>query len=627
MVTDVLDKAGVKYASFDDIKANPTVKNVQDCLAAFNAAKPDVIIAIGGGSVIDTAKAVSIIVENPDFSDVVECENVFEFLFNAYTQLAAADAVSLSVEYETESLYFAIDGQVQFEHCNAEDPAEVTLNLAFDATILEGGKESPTGSHYIRLVIVREKLYIGYSMVGFEGGNPLNVSMNVSDLIAAGKTVLPILGPILGIGEDVYYYNFVISILDGYVKTINSSVFGVMDAEEWCDLILGIIGEYAPDGIARTASQETSIEVDLSGVRLHIVGNGLDVEVGALKDAEPVTAPSDADSYIDASTIAQLLQDVLNAYEFAQPGQGYYLSGTAKLSFLGKEATVGVDIRVGFDEANDVYLFIRLHMDPVSLIIPIIESETTTEIILKNGNLYMIRERADRQGEKSEQTIAYRFKEKSWIGTYYYQELIETTVRDVREVRVASLSEAFKDTASILDNVFFMLNLSDSVRSLVGTPESGSGSGDSGKDVGDMVGGYTYTKNEDGSGCYGLTIDLGVIANNSAFEDVEIDIYRDAGGMLTHLTVNTKLVSVFNVTVELNFVSPGADSLALEFYAAVEEAVESTGVQVPETGYAQTEIVENMQVTRALKDTSYWLSDPYGKGSYNEWMIDEFLAS
>ena len=173
----------------------------------------------------------------------------------------------------------------------------------------------------------------------------------------------------------------------------------------------------------------------------------------------------------------------------------------------------------------------------------------------------------------------------------------------------------------------YMLNLSDSVRSLVGTPESGSGSGNSGKDVGDMVGGYTYTKNEDGSGCYGLTLDLGVIANNSAFEDVEIDIYRDAGGMLTHLTVNTKLVSVFNVTVELNFVSPGADSLALEFYAAVEEAVESTGVQVPETGYAQTEIVENMQVTRALKDTSYWLSDPYGKGSYNEWMIDEFLAS
>ncbi|MBQ4385062.1 MAG: lactaldehyde reductase [Kiritimatiellae bacterium] len=75
-VTDLLDKANVAYAVYSDIKANPTIDNVKNGVKAFRKAKADSIIAIGGGSSMDTAKAVGIIVANPKFADVRSLEGV-----------------------------------------------------------------------------------------------------------------------------------------------------------------------------------------------------------------------------------------------------------------------------------------------------------------------------------------------------------------------------------------------------------------------------------------------------------------------------------------------------------------------------------------------------------------------
>lgn len=75
-VTDILDKAKIAYAVYSDIKPNPTIKNVKDGVKAFKAAKADSIIAIGGGSAMDTAKAVGIIIANPKFADVRSLEGV-----------------------------------------------------------------------------------------------------------------------------------------------------------------------------------------------------------------------------------------------------------------------------------------------------------------------------------------------------------------------------------------------------------------------------------------------------------------------------------------------------------------------------------------------------------------------
>ena len=73
-VTDVLEKEGLEYEIYSDIKANPTIQNVQHGVEAFKKSGADYIIAIGGGSSMDTAKAIGIIIANPEFEDVRSLE-------------------------------------------------------------------------------------------------------------------------------------------------------------------------------------------------------------------------------------------------------------------------------------------------------------------------------------------------------------------------------------------------------------------------------------------------------------------------------------------------------------------------------------------------------------------------
>ena len=75
-VTDLLDKEGLPYEIYSDIKANPTIENVQNGVAAFKKSGADYIIAIGGGSSMDTSKAIGIIIANPEFEDVRSLEGL-----------------------------------------------------------------------------------------------------------------------------------------------------------------------------------------------------------------------------------------------------------------------------------------------------------------------------------------------------------------------------------------------------------------------------------------------------------------------------------------------------------------------------------------------------------------------
>ena len=75
-VTDVLDAAKLEYEIYSNIKPNPTIENVQTGVAAFKASGADYFIAIGGGSSMDTAKAIGVIINNPDFEDVRSLEGV-----------------------------------------------------------------------------------------------------------------------------------------------------------------------------------------------------------------------------------------------------------------------------------------------------------------------------------------------------------------------------------------------------------------------------------------------------------------------------------------------------------------------------------------------------------------------
>lgn len=102
-VTDVLDNAGLAYTLYSEIKPNPTIENVQSGVAAFKAAEADYLIAIGGGSSMDTAKAIGIIIANPEFADVVSLEGVADTKNKAVPILAvpttAGTAAEVTINY------------------------------------------------------------------------------------------------------------------------------------------------------------------------------------------------------------------------------------------------------------------------------------------------------------------------------------------------------------------------------------------------------------------------------------------------------------------------------------------------------------------------------------------------
>ena len=102
-VTDLLDEAGIAYAVYSKIKPNPTIQNVKDGVAAFQEAGADSIIAIGGGSSMDTAKAIGIIINNPEFSDVRSLEGVAPIKHHAVPTIAvpttAGTAAEVTINY------------------------------------------------------------------------------------------------------------------------------------------------------------------------------------------------------------------------------------------------------------------------------------------------------------------------------------------------------------------------------------------------------------------------------------------------------------------------------------------------------------------------------------------------
>ena len=102
-VTDLLDKAGFAYSIYSDIKANPTIENVQNGVKAFKDAQADCIIAIGGGSAMDTSKAIGIIINNPEFADVRSLEGVAptknKAVFTIAVPTTAGTAAEVTINY------------------------------------------------------------------------------------------------------------------------------------------------------------------------------------------------------------------------------------------------------------------------------------------------------------------------------------------------------------------------------------------------------------------------------------------------------------------------------------------------------------------------------------------------
>ena len=126
-VTAVLDAASIAYELYSDIKPNPTIENVQHGVAAFKASGADFIIAIGGGSSMDTAKAVGIIVENPEFADVRSLEGVAPTKRHAVFTIAVPTTAGTAAEVTINYVITDVEKKRKFVCVDTHDIPEVAV--------------------------------------------------------------------------------------------------------------------------------------------------------------------------------------------------------------------------------------------------------------------------------------------------------------------------------------------------------------------------------------------------------------------------------------------------------------------------------------------------------------------
>ena len=126
-VTALLDAAAFPYEVYSNIKANPTIENVQSGVAAFNNSGADCIIAIGGGSAMDTAKAIGIIANNPEFADVRSLEGVAPTKKHAVFTIAVPTTAGTAAEVTINYVITDVEKKRKFVCVDTNDIPEIAV--------------------------------------------------------------------------------------------------------------------------------------------------------------------------------------------------------------------------------------------------------------------------------------------------------------------------------------------------------------------------------------------------------------------------------------------------------------------------------------------------------------------
>lgn len=132
-VKEVLNKAEIAYEEFTDIKQNPTIKNCKDGLEVFNKVGADFIIAVGGGSVIDTAKAVAIVKNNPEFADIRSLEGVAPTHSKCVPIIALPTTCGTAAEV---TINYVITDEENNRKMVCVDPKDIPLVAIVDAELM-----------------------------------------------------------------------------------------------------------------------------------------------------------------------------------------------------------------------------------------------------------------------------------------------------------------------------------------------------------------------------------------------------------------------------------------------------------------------------------------------------------
>lgn len=142
-VTDLLDAAGKAYEVYSEVKANPTIANVNKGVATFKAAGADSIVAVGGGSAMDTAKAIGIISANPDFADVVSLEGVADTKNPSVPIIAVPTTAGTAAEV---TINYVITDEEKKRKFVCVDPHDIPVVAVVDSDMMSSMPKGLTAS-------------------------------------------------------------------------------------------------------------------------------------------------------------------------------------------------------------------------------------------------------------------------------------------------------------------------------------------------------------------------------------------------------------------------------------------------------------------------------------------------
>lgn len=135
LVTDVLDKKQINYHVYDGVKPNPSVENVQDGVKVAKDHEVDCIVAVGGGSSIDTAKAIAIIMTNPEFSDVVSLDGTAATKNKALPLIALPTTAGTAAEV---TINYVITDEVRTKKMVCVDVHDIPVVAIIDPDLMQG---------------------------------------------------------------------------------------------------------------------------------------------------------------------------------------------------------------------------------------------------------------------------------------------------------------------------------------------------------------------------------------------------------------------------------------------------------------------------------------------------------
>ena len=191
-VTDLLDEAGIAYSVYSDIKSNPTIQNVTDGVEAFKAAEADSIVTIGGGSAMDTAKAIGVIITNPEFADVRSLEGVAPTKNHAVFTIAVPTTAGTAAEVTINYVITDVEKVRKFVCVDTNDAPEVAVVDPEMMATMPAGLTASTGMDALTHAIE------GYTTKGaWEMSDMLHlkaielISKNLRDAVAEAKSGVP----------------------------------------------------------------------------------------------------------------------------------------------------------------------------------------------------------------------------------------------------------------------------------------------------------------------------------------------------------------------------------------------------------------------------------------------------